>query len=212
MPTTPPTSRVLAAVVGGLASTAYYATPDVIRSRTGRGWAKAALTGVVLASSLPDLRRSLAENRARQADEVADRALRDLSVPGEAAPDDAAPDDAAPGEDVPGAGVPGNTVPVAGLPGVDPEDGEHVDWRALWSGMSTRGRVTVTATAALGTVLSVASVVAVERAVFRRGERRRAAGVRYAHTRPALLWGALTTVLALLPDDVGARVRGTSEV
>ncbi|NHT16540.1 hypothetical protein [Cellulomonas sp. IC4_254] len=30
---------------------------------------------------------------------------------------------------------------------------------------------------------------------------RRAAGVRFAHTRPALAWGALTTVVALLPDS-----------
>jgi hypothetical protein len=54
---------------------------------------------------------------------------------------------------------------------------------------------------------SVGSVVAIERAVFRRGERRRAAGVRLAHTRPALAWGVLTTVVALLPDQPSAPPR-----
>ncbi len=153
MPSTPPVSRVLNAAVGGLAATAYYATPDLIRSRAGRGWAKAALTAVVVATSVPDLRRGLAEVRAqREADAQ------------------------------------------------DPE-AEQVDWSAMRDAMSPGARAAAIGAGAAVLAASVGSVVAIERAVFRRGERRRAAGVRFAHTRPALVWGALTTVVALLPDE-----------
>lgn len=156
MPSTPPVSRVLNAAVGGLAATAYYATPDLIRSRAGRGWAKAALTAVVVATSVPDVRRGLAEVRAQR----------------EAAAQ-------------------------------DPHD-EQVDWSAMWGAMSPGSRASAVGAGAALLAASVGSVVAIERAVFRRGERRRAAGVRFAHTRPALAWGVLTTVVALLPDDTAA--------
>lgn len=158
MPSTPPASRVLNAAVTGLASTAYYATPDLIRSRAARGWAKAALTGVVLAASVPDLRRGLEESRARRA------------------------------------------------AAQDPEE-EQVDWGELWGSMTPRRRASVCAAGAAALAVSVGSVVAIERAVFRRGERRRAAGVRFAHTRPAVVWGVLGTALSLLPDDTGTPPR-----
>ncbi|RMI06718.1 hypothetical protein [Cellulomonas triticagri] len=71
--TTPavPGTRVLAAVVGGLATTAYYASPDVIRSRAGRGWAKAGLSAVIVAATLPDFLREQAAARAAKAERVA---------------------------------------------------------------------------------------------------------------------------------------------
>jgi hypothetical protein len=159
MPSTPPASRVLNAAVTGLASTAYYATPDLIRSRAARGWAKAALTGVVLAASVSDLRRGLEESRARRA-----------------------------------------------AAAQDPEE-EQVDWGELWGSMTPRRRASVCAAGAAALAVSVGSVVAIERAVFRRGERRRAAGVRFAHTRPAVVWGVLGTALSLLPDDTGTPPR-----
>lgn len=155
MPTTPPATRVLNAAVGGLATTAYYATPDLIRSRAARGWVKTALLAVVLATSAPELRRAREESLERR------RAAAE-----------------------------------------DP-DREQVDWREVWGATEPRSRAALVAGGAAALAVSVGSVVAVERGVFRRGERRRAAGVRFAHTRPALVWGALTTALALLPDDLG---------
>lgn len=159
MPSTPPASRVLNAAVGGLAATAYYAAPDLIRSRAGRGWAKAALTAVVVATSVPDLRRGLAEARAQREADAQDPAV------------------------------------------------EQVDWRDTWESLAPRGRASVVAGGALALAAAGGSVVAIERAVFRRGERRRAAGVRLAHTRPALVWGALTAAIALLPDQPAAPPR-----
>jgi len=159
MPSTPPAPRVLNAALGGLAATAYYAAPDLIRSRAARGWAKAALTAVVVATSVPDMRRGLAEVRAqREADAQ------------------------------------------------DPQ-AEQVDWPAMWGSMSPGARASAVGAGAAVLAGSVASVVAIERAVFRRGERRRAAGVRFAHTRPALAWGVLTTVVALLPDQPAGEPR-----
>lgn len=164
MPTTPPSTpqaaRVLTAAVGGLAATAYYATPDLIRSRAARGWAKTALTAVVLATSVPDLRRAREESRERN----------------RVAAQDA--------------------------------EQEQVDWRKTWAAMAPRGRATLIAGGAVALVASVGSVVAIERAMFRRGERRRAAGVRFAHTRQALAWGVLSTAAGLLPDDLGASRAG----
>lgn len=56
----PPPSRTVAAVVTGLGTAAYYATPDVISSRTARGWVKTGLTAVVVAASVPQLRATWA--------------------------------------------------------------------------------------------------------------------------------------------------------
>jgi hypothetical protein len=44
----------------------YYATPDLISSRTARGWAKGGLTAVSVAASVPDLRAAWATARERQ--------------------------------------------------------------------------------------------------------------------------------------------------
>ena len=52
----PTQSRAVAAVVTGVGTAAYYATPDFISSRTTRGWAKTGLTAVAVAASVPELR------------------------------------------------------------------------------------------------------------------------------------------------------------
>ena len=52
-----------AALVTGVGTFVYYATPDLISSRTARGWAKAAITTVAFAASLPDLRAAWATAR-----------------------------------------------------------------------------------------------------------------------------------------------------
>jgi hypothetical protein len=66
MITRPPTSRAVAAVVGGLATTAHYAMPDLIASRTTRGWAKAGLTALAFAAAVPELRATWAGAREQQ--------------------------------------------------------------------------------------------------------------------------------------------------
>lgn len=48
---------------------------------------------------------------------------------------------------------------------------------------------------------SVALTVGAERWVYRRGEARAAAGARLPHTRAAVLYGALSTVLSLIPTS-----------
>lgn len=167
-----PATRVLTAVVAGVATTAYYASPDLIRSRARRGWAKAGLAAVITATSVPEMLRSRAQQQAAQA-----HAARE-----------AAAARAADGVHV--------------TDGTDADDvTEPVDWRQLWSTMPTRGRVSVGAAAAGFLGVSAAVVVGAERWVFRRGERRRAEGVRWAHTRPAVVWGVVSTVFALVPMD-----------
>lgn len=62
---------------------------------------------------------------------------------------------------------------------------------------ATPAQVGIAAAAAAG---ALAVTAWGERAIFRLGERRRADGVRGAHTRPALLWAALAGAGALIPD------------
>jgi hypothetical protein len=59
-------SRAVAAVVTGVGTAVYYATPDFIASRTARGWAKAGLTALVAAACVPELRATWATTRERQ--------------------------------------------------------------------------------------------------------------------------------------------------
>jgi hypothetical protein len=56
MITAPTPSRALAAVVTGVATAVHYALPDLISSRTARGWTKAGLTTLAVAASAPELR------------------------------------------------------------------------------------------------------------------------------------------------------------
>lgn len=59
----PTPSRATAALVTGLGTALYYATPDVLPSRTARGWAKAGLTAVAVAASAPEVRAEWANAR-----------------------------------------------------------------------------------------------------------------------------------------------------
>ncbi|MBB3675168.1 hypothetical protein [Modestobacter versicolor] len=145
MTTRPPSPRAGTVLVSGLATAAYYATPDVIASRTARAWAKTGIVAVSLVAAAPELRAAWAAARRR--------------------------------------------------PEVDGEPLPSIDVRSLPAGK--KAVLLGSATAAL--VLAVRGAVAAERSVFRRGERRAAAGKRLPHTGPALLYGALTTALWWLP-------------
>ncbi len=65
MVTTPTTSRAVAAVVSGVGTAVYYATPDFVSSRRARGWVKAGLTALTAAAAVPELRATLATARER---------------------------------------------------------------------------------------------------------------------------------------------------
>ena len=67
MTTRPTPSRTVPALVAGVATTLYYATPDVISSRRARGWVKAGLTAVSLAAAVPDLQAAWATGPGQQA-------------------------------------------------------------------------------------------------------------------------------------------------
>jgi hypothetical protein len=85
----PTPARLLAATVGGAATTAYYATPDVIRSRTARGWAKAALLLVATAATLPDARATWQHKRTAEPTPLTSLTWQDAADEVEAPGDDA---------------------------------------------------------------------------------------------------------------------------
>ncbi len=85
----PTPARLLAATVAGAATTAYYATPDVIRSRTARGWAKAALLLVATAATLPDARTTWQRRRAADPTPLTSLTWQDAADEAEAPGDDA---------------------------------------------------------------------------------------------------------------------------
>jgi hypothetical protein len=68
-----------------------------------------------------------------------------------------------------------------------------------FSSLPVRTRAVLLGSGAAVLALSVRGLVAVERRAFRHGEARAAAGKRLAHTGPALLYGALSSGLWLLP-------------
>lgn len=186
MTTTRTASRILTALASGLATTAWYATPDVIASRTARGWAKAGLAAGALAVELPQLRAERASRRAAAVD-VPGSSEGPLRADGPSAAN--AQPRAAVASGAGGAAGAGGT---AGVGGTEPAPPGTSRRRAVALG------VLVVAGAA-----SVAGTVAAERWIFRRGEARAAAGVRFAHTRTAAVLGALTVVLALVPPPTG---------
>lgn len=155
---TTPNARARTALLTGLTTTAYYAVPDVARTRTTRGWLKAACLAVGAAQTFPTTREGWQELRPTWTD-VPDPTTGDAEG---AASDDDATDDAG---------------------------------RPSWLGRAAVVGVGVAVIAA-----GVAGTVAAERWVFRRGEARAAAGVRFAHTRTAVVLGAASALLALLPE------------
>ncbi|MGY1883850.1 hypothetical protein ACI799_00925 [Blastococcus sp. SYSU DS0753] len=139
-------SRALAALVGGAATALYYATPDFVPSRTTRGWAKAGLTAVAFAASVPDL-----------------RATR-------------------------------RTAPAGQEP-----DGAVAPTQALRS-LPARSKAVIAGSVAAALAAGVGAQLTAERWIFRRGEARAAAGKRLPHTGPAVVYGALSSVLWLFPS------------
>ncbi|WP_250445663.1 hypothetical protein [Actinotalea sp. C106] len=171
MTTTPQPARILTAVTAGVATTAFYATPDVFASRAARVWAKAGIGAVLLASSAPDLqtaRETWREERARAAEaaEEQDGPVGELG-------------------DLPDNHLEDPVVPV------NPTE--------VWEGMNTRGKAVVAGITVGAVASSVALMVLGERWVFRRGEARAAAGKALPHTGPAIAYGVLAAGVALLP-------------
>jgi hypothetical protein len=62
----PTPKRAVAAVVTGVGTAVYYATPDFISSHAVRGWAKTGLTALSVAASVPELRATWDTARERQ--------------------------------------------------------------------------------------------------------------------------------------------------
>lgn len=174
-PTSPryPASRVVSAVVGGAATIGWYASADVVRSRTARGWVKAGCLALGVAAGLPELRRERAA-----AAELSARARRAARV-----------DDLPDGLDAPDANSTDEDVEVG------PAVREAL--RELPAGKRV-ALVAVTAGVVAGTTVAT---VATERWLFRRGEVRRAAGDRWAHTRTGLVLGLASTALGMIPSS-----------
>jgi uncharacterized membrane protein len=141
-------TTALTAAVTGVATAAYYATPDVIRSRAGRGWATAALATVAAAAAVPGMQADLADRRASGQSGSREETLRAL-------------------QDLP-----------------------------------TRHKVVLAAAGTAFVGVQLALTVAAERWVFRRGEARAAAGRRFAHSGPALLYGAVAAGLVIAADAI----------
>ncbi|SFK47695.1 hypothetical protein [Cellulomonas sp. KH9] len=57
-------ARIAAAVVAGVGTAGYYATPDLLRSRRARGWTKAACVLAVTAAGVPEAYRGWQATRA----------------------------------------------------------------------------------------------------------------------------------------------------
>lgn len=170
------TARTITALLTGLTTAAYYAVPDVARTRATRGWLKAACAAAAVAVAVPDARQAWTELREARALRASGGAFDSSRFDGTVL-----------------AGVPVATENVAlSIPDHAEDDpapsaGTH---RTV-----VRGAVV---TAAM--VASTAGTIAFERWVFRRGEARAAAGARFAHTRTGLVLGALAAIGALFPD------------
>lgn len=187
-------TRALSATVAGVATTAYYATPDLIGSRTARGWAKAGLSVVIVASSVPDFLAARAAARAEAEARAAAWAAEDAA--GEAFAD-ALGDEALAGTDGDGDDLPDNTLATTVEDALErmAEQADELPGRAK-AALAGLGAGVVLGSAALTVVL--------EKWVYRKGEARAAAGKRWPHAGPAVLYGALAAAVALLPDDLGA--------
>ncbi|MBO0898552.1 hypothetical protein J1G42_01060 [Cellulomonas sp. zg-ZUI222] len=162
-------ARITAAVVAGVGTVGYYATPDLLRSRRARGWAKAACVLVVTAAGVPEAYRGW-------------RATRDAAA-------------GAPGAGSDAGSPSGGTVP-------DGADAPRGALSEAWRSVPPGWRAALTGGALAGAATSVALTVGIERALFRRGEARRASGVRLPHTRTGVALGVLAAALALYPDPV----------
>lgn len=146
-------TRAAGLAVGTGATVAWYALPDVVRSRPLRGLMKVGLLGAMgwsLVSLMPE------------------------------------GDELPPYDDETDCSQEKTDDPLDGVTEAEPRE------------------LAVLAGAVLG---SAVVTVAVERWLFRRGERRRAQGVRFAHTRQGLVLGALEAAVTVVTFGAGA-VRG----
>ncbi|MGY1987897.1 hypothetical protein ACI792_16885 [Blastococcus sp. SYSU DS0669] len=142
MSTPPMRSRMVPALLGGATTALYYALPDLIPSRPGRVWAKAALMVASLAASAPDLR-------------AARKAVREVR--------------------------------------------EEVRPAQAFRSLPARSKAVLIGIGVSALAASTAGVVVGERWAFRRGQARAAAGKRWPHAGPALVYGALASTLRLSP-------------
>lgn len=185
-------SRALTALVVGAATTAYYAVPDLTRSRAVRGLVKTACTAVVVGVSLPATPAGVAELREQ---------WQELKAGGPGGPDRSAALD--------------NPVPDGTDPdGTDPDTDDPTREVATDAPGDRAGAPVAVAVAAGAAALAVSGVLTVvtERWIHRRAEARGAAGARLPHTRTGLVMGALSAALALLPEPDDRRpASGTSD-
>ncbi|GMA30800.1 hypothetical protein [Litorihabitans aurantiacus] len=165
-PTAALADRVRPALGTAVLTTAYFASPDVIRSRAARGVLKTALMIAITGIAVRDWRES--------------RAAAALAAPEH--------------DGVGDAGHPGQPEQPE-----QPGHPEHTTADLIRRIPPERGAV-MAAVAGATFAASIVGTVATERWIFRRGEARRAAGARLAHTLPALAWGAVAGALSMVPD------------
>ncbi|MBO3086623.1 hypothetical protein [Cellulomonas fengjieae] len=178
-------ARTTTALLTGLTTVAYYAVPDVARTRATRGWLKAACVAAGAAVAVPDARQAWTELQARR-----------RRTAGEATNFDGRRFD---GTALDGIPVATENLAQSVLDNAGDGPAPSADARTV-----ARGTAVVVAFA-VALAGSVAVTVAFERWVFRRGEAHAAAGVRLAHTRTGLVLGALTAAGALIPDPSEGR-------
>lgn len=178
--------RAILAAGQGALTALYYATPDVISSKAGRGVAKTMLAlgvGGLAASEYDELKFGT-RNRSDDGDLLVQPAAQ------------------APGELIGGPGEqsdaphPGSDERPQGEPD---EDGMPQSFSQFWISLSPVSRVGLGGLAAAAGIGSILAAVAGERWIYRFGERRAARGVTAAHTKTGLVIGGLTALMALIP-------------
>ena len=178
--------RAILAAGQGALTALYYATPDVISSKAGRGVAKTMLAvgvGGLAASEYDQLKIG---KRSRNDD-------TDLLVQ---------PAAQAPGELIGGPSEQADAPhPASGERpnGEDGADGKPQNFSQFWISLSPVSRVGLGGLAAVAGIGSVLAAAAGERWIYRFGERRAARGVTAAHTKTGLVIGGLTALMALIP-------------
>lgn len=85
----------------------------------------------------------------------------------------------------------------------DGEDAQGTDSPQMpeWASAHTLGKVAVVGVGVAFIASSIASTVAMERWIYRHGQRRAAAGRHLPHTRPALVYGTLAAAVSLAPSS-----------
>ncbi|VXC05777.1 conserved hypothetical protein [Pseudoclavibacter sp. 8L] len=178
--------RAILAAGQGTLTALYYATPDVISSKAGRGVAKTMLAlGVAgLAASEYDELKLGKRGRTEDTDLLVQPAAQ------------------APGELIGGPGDQADAphpLPGERPQGEDEVDGKPQSFSQFWISLSPASRVALGGLAAAAGIGSILAAVAGERWIYRFGERRAARGVTTAHAKTGLVIGGLTALMALIP-------------